>query len=110
MNKPTRLQPTSDATAGPAARREPAVVMLFPAGEPVNAEAQAMPSVKRLLRHRFTRKYFSHSGWTDNPDEAQVFFDALEAAQTCAQLRLTGVELALHVGSGTCDIFSTPIR
>ena len=109
MNAPDCLQ--TKAQAPPETGKAPAadVVLLFPA-ESAARPAVAGGKVSRLLRHRFTRKYFIQGGWTENPDDAQVFFDALEAAQTCAQYRLTDMELALRVRSGTCDIFSTRIR
>ena len=64
-------------------------------------------TVKRLLRRIDTAEYFNGDGWTENPAEAQIFCDALEAASTCARLKLTNVELALRVESGACDVFCT---
>jgi hypothetical protein len=64
-----------------------------------------------LLRHRATRHYFKNgSGWTADPLEATVFVDCLDALQACIRHGLTDVELALRIGSGTCDFFSTPMR
>ncbi len=67
-------------------------------------------TIKRLVRHRLTRRYLTEHGWTDSPDNAKVFSDALDAAQACARRGLLDVELALLVGPGTCDLFSTPLR
>lgn len=67
-------------------------------------------TIKRLLRHRQSREYFKHGGWTSNPEEADTFADVVEAAQICAQYNLNNVELALRYQAGASDIFCTPIR
>ncbi len=67
-------------------------------------------SIKRFLRHRQSREYFKHGGWTNDPAEADTFRDIVEAAQVCAQYQLDNVELALRYEAGVGDIFCTPIR
>ena len=76
---------------------------------PASAMAGAR-TIKRLVRHRVTRLYFSEVGWTPDPLQATVFTDSLHAAQTCARRGLSDVELALHLGAGALDFFSTPLR
>ena len=66
-------------------------------------------AVKRLLRRKDTAEYFKGDGWTGNPGEAKTFSDSLEAAETCARLQLSNVELALRVESGDFDMFCTPM-
>jgi hypothetical protein len=66
-------------------------------------------AVKRLLRHRGSRSYFKHGGWTANPAEADSFSDVVEVAQVCVQYGLRDVELALRYSAGASDLFCTPI-
>jgi len=66
-------------------------------------------NIKRVLRHRDSREYFKDGGWTSNPNEADCFSDAVEAAEICARFQLNDVELALRFETG-CDVFCTPIR
>jgi hypothetical protein len=63
-----------------------------------------------LVRHRATRQYFKNGGWTADPLEASVFADCLDAVQVCIRYGLTDVDLALRIGTDTCDLFSTPLR
>jgi hypothetical protein len=65
--------------------------------------------VRRLLRRKGSGEYFRDGGWTTDPNEARNFSDALEVAETCARVGLSGVELTLRLGSGTSDVFCTPI-
>jgi hypothetical protein len=67
-------------------------------------------AIRRLIRHRVTRQYFQNGAWTDSAAEATVFRDSLDAMAVCARYGLKDVELDLRVGTGTCDLFSTPIR
>ena len=69
----------------------------------------ANKNVKRLLRRRSTRQYFKEDGWTENPEEARCFSDVVEAAETCARLRLQDVELALRMDLRGSDLFCTPM-
>jgi hypothetical protein len=64
----------------------------------------------RLLRHRETRRYFRDEGWTESPDEAKVFFDVVEAAETCVEHGLKDVELTVRVRAESCDLFCTEFR
>jgi hypothetical protein len=67
-------------------------------------------TVRRRLRRQNTRQYFKEDGWTENPEEAKCFSDALEAAETCARCGLSDVELALQMGSPASELFCTPVR
>ncbi len=67
-------------------------------------------AIKRLLRDRQSQQYFDGQGWTDNPEEAKSFTDVVEAAEWCAQLGLSNVELAVRVRSASCDLFCTAVR
>lgn len=65
------------------------------------------PKVKRLLRRKNSGEFFRREGWTENPEEAEIYVDALEAAQTCARHGLNDVELTLRIEARACDIFCT---
>ena len=67
-------------------------------------------TIKRVLRHKRSQEYFKDGGWTDNPNEADCFSDAVEVAETCARYGLSDVELALRFESAGCDVFCTSIR
>ena len=67
-------------------------------------------TIKRFLRHRGSREYFKHGGWTTNPAEADSFSDVVEVAETCARYGLNDVELAVRYETAGCDLFCTPIR
>lgn len=73
-------------------------------------ESSSGATVKRLVRCRATQRYFSGRGWTEDPQEAKTFADALEAAQTCAQNKLVNVELAVRLSANGSDLFCTVIR
>lgn len=64
--------------------------------------------VQRVLRRRGSREYLKDNGWTEKPDEAITFDDALEAAEACIRLGLKDIDLVLRVPAG--DVFCTPIR
>ena len=66
--------------------------------------------IKRVLRRSGSREYFKDGGWTDNPEEANNFSDAVEVAEICARYGLTDVELALRFEAGAGDVFCTAIR
>jgi len=65
--------------------------------------------MKRLLRRKNTCEYFNGDGWTQNPHEAKTFSDIVEVAETCAQHRLAGVELAFRIHVEAADVFCTPL-
>jgi len=71
---------------------------------------RTLEPVKRLVRHRATRHYFKNGDWTADPLQASVFADSVDAVQACVRYDLTDVELALRIGTRTCDLFSTPLR
>ena len=66
-------------------------------------------TVKRLLRHQDSQQYFKDGGWTHDPEEADSFFDVVDAAETCARHGLTRVELALRLDAQASDVFCTPM-
>ncbi len=66
--------------------------------------------IRRVLRHKSSREYFTGSGWTQDPEAARSFQDSLEAVQTCVQWGLTGVEIVLRLQGGTADLFCTELR
>ncbi len=66
--------------------------------------------VRRVLRHKSSREYFTGSGWTDDLEAARSFQDSLEAAQTCVDCGLTGVEIVLRLKGGAADLFCTELR
>jgi hypothetical protein len=74
------------------------------------AQKRETRTIRRLVRHRATRQYLKDGGWTTDPLQASVFADSLDAVQACLRHGLTDVELALRIGTGTCDLFSTPLR
>jgi len=63
--------------------------------------------VSRLLRKNNTEQYATDNDWTNNPDEAKLFSDVLEAAAECARRGLHDVELTLRVETHACDFFCT---
>jgi hypothetical protein len=62
--------------------------------------------IRRVLRRRNSQEYFTGNGWTNNPDEARVFADSLEAAQLCANCGLVDMEIALRIVGASSDLFS----
>lgn len=66
--------------------------------------------VKRLLRRKSTREFFTDHGWCADPEEATNFSDALEAAQQVARLDIKDVELTLRVEVHGCDVFCVSLR
>jgi hypothetical protein len=79
------------------------------AARKMNKNGQA-ETIKRVLRRKYSQEYFKDGGWTDNPQEANCFSDAVEVAETCARYGLSDVELALRFETAECDLFCTPIR
>jgi hypothetical protein len=66
--------------------------------------------IKRVLRHRASQAYFKDGAWTRNAEEADCFEDVEQIAETCLRYNLSGVELALRLQAGKCDVFCTAIR
>ncbi len=64
----------------------------------------------RILRCRKTHRYFNGEGWTDNPSQAQVFPDEVDAARACVTHNLHEVELVLRTRLARVEFFSTPVR
>ncbi len=73
------------------------------------AECGEERAIKRLLRRSNSRQYFKDGSWTDKPEEASTFSDAVEVAEVCARYALTDVELALRVDARGSDVFCTAI-
>jgi hypothetical protein len=65
--------------------------------------------VKRLLRKKNTEQFATENPWTNDPDDAKVFTDILEAAQECARRDLHNVEVTLRVDAHACDFFCTKL-
>jgi hypothetical protein len=61
--------------------------------------------VRRLLRKKDTEQYATDDAWTNNPDDAKIFSDVVEAAEECARRGLHDVELTLRVETRSCDFF-----
>ncbi len=68
------------------------------------------PTAARLLRCRRTKRYFNGDGWTDDPSQAQVFPDEIEATRACVTQNLRDVELVLRTYVTGVELFSTPVR
>ena len=66
--------------------------------------------VARLLRCRNTRRYFTGEGWTENPAEAAVFGEPLDAVRACVSHNLQNIELVLRIDGTHVEIFSTTVR
>jgi hypothetical protein len=66
-------------------------------------------AIKRVLRRSGSREYFKDGEWTDNPEEANSFSDAVEVAEICARYGLTDVELAIRFDAGAGEFFCTAI-
>ncbi len=66
--------------------------------------------IRRVVRHKHSREYFTGSGWSKNVDEARLFQDSLEAAHTCAHCGLSGVEMVLQLEGGNSDLYCTELR
>ena len=65
--------------------------------------------IRRVVRHKHSRQYFTGSGWTENLEEARFFQDSLEAAHTCAHCGLSGVEMVLRLEGGMSDLYCTEL-
>jgi hypothetical protein len=70
-----------------------------------NAQLNEKP-IRRVIRRRNSEEYFTDNGWTNNPEEARVFADSLEAAQVCANYGLVGMEIALRITGAEAELFS----
>ncbi len=66
--------------------------------------------IRRVLRHKLSRQYFTGSGWTHDVEAARTFQDSLEAVQICLKHELTCVEIVLRLKGGTGDLFCAEIR
>ena len=72
-------------------------------------ESKGERAIRRLLRSRHSREYFTGNGWTKDPEKAKSFADSLEAAQTCVQWGLGDMEMVLRVAGGSSDLFCTEL-
>jgi hypothetical protein len=69
----------------------------------------AAARIKRLIRCRRTLRYVKGDGWTSDPNEAQTFDYAIDAARVCIDRGLIDVELVLRAPEAG-ELISTPIR
>ena len=66
--------------------------------------------IRRVLRHKHSREYFTGCGWTMDLEEARTFQNSLEAAHASAQCGLSEVELVLRIKGGMADLYCTEVR
>lgn len=93
-----------------AMRIPPATANLYLQTEKLMTENTTHPNdVRRLLRKKSTGQFATGSAWTNNPEDAKVFNDVLEAARECARRDLHDVELTLRVDAYSCDFFCTKL-
>jgi hypothetical protein len=75
-------------------------------GETVNFSG----SIRRLLRRKHSKEYFTGERWTTNISEAKTFEDSLQAARTCAECGLREVEIVLRFNDTSADLFCAEMR
>ncbi len=68
------------------------------------------PAAARLLRCQKTKRYYTGYRWSDDPSQAQVFPDEIDAARACVTHNLHEVELVLRTRVTGVELFSTPVR
>jgi hypothetical protein len=66
--------------------------------------------VARLLRCRKTHRYFTGEGWSDDPAQAEVFCDQIDAVQACISHNLENIEMVLRVNGSQVELFCTTLR
>ncbi len=81
--------------------------------KPIDGEPPA-PRVKRLLRCRKTRHYYTGDGWSREPQKAKTFANELDAVREYVNKRssdqaMRDVELVLRFSESNCDLFATPL-
>ncbi len=62
-------------------------------------------TMRRLIRHRATGKFFSHGAWTRHPHLGQDFADHAAARTAKDQYHLTKVELYYLIGDQLSPAF-----
>ncbi len=62
-------------------------------------------AIRRLLRRKHSKEYFTGHGWSWDAEHAKTFEDSLSAAQTCADWKLSEVEIVLRLRNGASDLF-----
>jgi hypothetical protein len=67
-------------------------------------------AVVRLLRCTKTHRYFTGEGWSEDPGQAKVFMDEIEAVRACVYGELQNVELVLRAFGAHTDLFCTAVR
>ncbi len=75
-----------------------------------NENAGFFPHAQKVLRCRKTHRYFTGSGWTDDPCEAEEYPDGVDAARACVTHNLHDIELVLRSHLTGTELFSTPVR
>ncbi len=66
--------------------------------------------IRRVLRHKHSRAYFTGTGWTEDLEAARTFQNSLEAAHVSAQCGLSEVEIVLRIKGGVADLYCTEVR
>ncbi|HOC54116.1 MAG TPA: hypothetical protein PKI20_00695 [Verrucomicrobiota bacterium] len=67
-------------------------------------------AICRLLRCTRTHRYFTGSGWSEDPSQAETYPGEIEAVRACVCNGLEEVELVLRSPGTLTDLFSTRIR
>ena len=74
------------------------------------SSAEASPKATRQLRCVKTHRYFTGNSWSEDPNQAQAFPDALEAVRACVTNDLHEVELVLRAPVTGTVLFTTQLR
>ncbi len=64
----------------------------------------------RLIRCCNTHHYFNGHGWTDDPAQAQLFSDDIDAVRACISHDLHEIDLVLRTPLTGTEIFTTRVR
>ncbi len=62
-----------------------------------------------MIRHRFTREFFSHGGWTPDPHLAESFENHAAAREARDRHQLSNVELYYMIGAVPSPVFDFSI-
>lgn len=64
----------------------------------------------RFLRCKATGRYYTGSGWTDDPAQAKHYASSADAARTAVASHLANVEVVVQGQDGTGDLIRVSIR
>jgi hypothetical protein len=64
----------------------------------------------RFLRCKATGRYYTGSGWTDDPAQAMSYTSSADAARTAVVSHLANVEVVVQGTEGTADLIRVSIR